>query len=401
MWRSGLRTRIASRPASRPPPARSITGHGAPFHADSSVGGHDPDRLTASTRNKAHRGYSLIDGPRVNGQARETSTPTSSTRPAPTPLPERTRHDLYDALDKRYLLRRWISRRHFLQATAAGAVALALASFPLSGCSIVEAILDKIAKRPVRRNVASMAATDPILVTYAAAITAMQARPSSDKRSWAYQADIHANHCPHGNWLFLPWHRAYIYRFEEICREVTGDNGFALPYWNWQSQRGIPAPFLDTASPLYHPRSKGMIDQLPNYMVGGPVLQSILDETNFLRFASGSLALSDSQQTYSRKDPLEDGPHDSLHVWVGNDMGQVNLAARDPLFWLHHNNIEAIWADWNIRLGNPNTNDSAWVDRQFTEFADRSGTLVTVGVPELLLYPLLQYRYDNPVFGGP
>src|SRR5258705_137677 len=32
---------------------------------------------------------------------------------------------------------------------------------------------------------------------------------------WDQQASIHLNHCPHGKWNFFPWHREYIFRFEE------------------------------------------------------------------------------------------------------------------------------------------------------------------------------------------
>ena len=56
----------------------------------------------------------------------------------------------------------------------------------------------------------------------------MIALPAADGRSWNKQALIHNNHCTHGNWWFLPWHRAYLFYFEAICRKLTGNNDFAL-----------------------------------------------------------------------------------------------------------------------------------------------------------------------------
>ncbi|MCA6108064.1 tyrosinase family protein [Bradyrhizobium sp. CNPSo 4026] len=35
-------------------------------------------------------------------------------------------------------------------------------------------------------------------------------------------------------------HRAYIGWFEQICRELSGDPEFALPYWDWTAEPRIP-----------------------------------------------------------------------------------------------------------------------------------------------------------------
>ena len=89
------------------------------------------------------------------------------------------------------------------------------------------------------------------------AVAAMKALPQSDPRNWIRFADIHRNFCPHGNWYFLPWHRAYISSFERICRELSGKRDFALPYWNWTADRQFPAAFAAgdrNSNPLFHPR---------------------------------------------------------------------------------------------------------------------------------------------------
>lgn len=52
-----------------------------------------------------------------------------------------------------------------------------------------------------------------------------------DRRNYNNLALIHQNHCQHGWERFLPWHRIYLYEFEQalqdVCPEVT------LPYWDW------------------------------------------------------------------------------------------------------------------------------------------------------------------------
>src|SRR5436305_4534028 len=48
---------------------------------------------------------------------------------------------------------------------------------------------------------------------------------------------------------------------------------------------------------------------------------------------------------------LESTPHDSVHVSIGGFMGSFGTAARDPIFWLHHSNIDRLWDAWLIQAG--------------------------------------------------
>ncbi len=41
--------------------------------------------------------------------------------------------------------------------------------------------------------------------------------------------------------------------------------------------------------------------------------------------------------------------HNGTHVWVGGQMGRVPTAPNDPVFWLHHANIDRLWAIWQTR----------------------------------------------------
>ncbi|BCH22776.1 tyrosinase family protein [Mesorhizobium sp. L-8-3] len=59
-----------------------------------------------------------------------------------------------------------------------------------------------------------------------------------DKRSYNNLALIHQNHCQHGWERFLPWHRVYLYEFEQalqdFCPEVT------MPWWDFPAPRYRP-----------------------------------------------------------------------------------------------------------------------------------------------------------------
>jgi tyrosinase len=291
------------------------------------------------------------------------------------------------------------SRRDFLKLSALGAVGLALASCTQEQ---LEKILDKIKNRPVRRNINTMTDDDPDLVSYRAAVAAMKNLPSSDLRNWTRQAQIHDEFCPHGNWLFLPWHRAYMWYFEEICRQLSGNDNFALPYWNWQNDKKIPAAFWGGAS---NPLFNGTRFATDTSTITSPVFapsyieNPVLVETNFEAFASGAISAGTPQQNGSAggQGPLESGPHNSTHNFVGGDMASF-VSPLDPIFWAHHNIIDAIWVEWNIKRNNPNTNNADW-NRTFTEFCDRNGNPVTINCLTTTLFPLFNYRFDDPVLG--
>ena len=285
-------------------------------------------------------------------------------------------------------------RREFLGTLLGGAGWAVLA-----GCASNQSCQQIIANRPVRRNIATMAANDPILVAYASAIQQMKALPSSDPRNWTKQAEIHNNHCPHGNWLFLPWHRAYLLYFERICRKLSGMKDFALPYWNWTSSPSIPAPFwsgqlLDTN------RVATASSVASSASVGATVMSSIMAETNFLTFASGSISLAANQRASASYGRLEGTPHNYVHGFVGGDMGAF-MSPLDPVFWSHHNMIERCWVQWNFDLNRLNPSSTDWINREFSDFCDENGNPVTISVLATLLFPVFSYRYDDVGPGAP
>ena len=59
-----------------------------------------------------------------------------------------------------------------------------------------------------------------------------------DRRSYNNMALIHQNHCQHGWERFLPWHRVYLYEFEQQLQDVCP--GVTMPYWDFTMQRYCP-----------------------------------------------------------------------------------------------------------------------------------------------------------------
>lgn len=243
-----------------------------------------------------------------------------------------------------------------------------------------------------RLSVNGMANDHPTIISYRKAVEAMRALPTADPLSWESQARIHLNFCPHGNWYFLPWHRAYLQRFEAICVELSGDPQFRLPYWDWSADPRVPAPFWVSGSGLNHPRAAGPNDRAEEVMIGQAVIDDIvLPEEEFEEFASGASA---TQRGGSTQGPLEGRAHNHIHGFIGRDMGTF-LSPRDPVFWLHHANVDRIWAQWNKR-GNGNTASSGWRDFAFgANFVDTAGNPVDVRVADMEDTRTLGYVYDD------
>ena len=280
----------------------------------------------------------------------------------------------------------FFSRRDFMK--GAGALGITGAALWSGGC---ESWWKKIKDRPTRRNIANLAANDPIIQTYKDAVTAMKALPAGDGRNWTKQAQIHNNKCVHGNWWFLPWHRAYLFYFEAICRKLTGNNDFALPYWNWTTSPSIPAPFWGAGNPLLNStRSATQSSVASQSVIGAPKITEILGQTNFFLFASDQAVTQQQNAGYGM---LEATPHNSIHGFVGGDMGGY-MSPLDPVFWCHHNMVECLWVDWNVNKGNPNTSDPAWSGMTFNDFVDADGNPAPIQVATTLLYPLLSYQFE-------
>ncbi|HEY4260884.1 MAG TPA: tyrosinase family protein, partial [Schlesneria sp.] len=270
-------------------------------------------------------------------------------------------------------------RRTFLQAVAAAAVGIDIAPR-----RIERFVASRLRAFRVRRNINSLDPNGPEVAILRAGVKAMQAlNPLSglptNPKSWGYQRAIHKfpsapnpsptawNTCTHHGSPgpgFVSWHRAYLYYFERICRSVSGDDNFTLPYWNYDKpgQNVMPWPFVDnsvTDNPLLYARGNGI--NAGAFLAPAAVGEELtVSETDFGTFQE---ALQDC--------------HDATHLAIGGDMGSVWTAALDPIFYLHHANIDRCWRHWQ-RLHQGTADPSplpSWWNTQWT-FFDENGNQV-------------------------
>lgn len=253
----------------------------------------------------------------------------------------------------------------------------------------------------VRRNVASLAPNGPEIGRLREAFRVIRQRSTTDyrdRRGWWLQASIHGGSCAHANWWFLPWHRAYLYYFERILRQAIGDPTLTLPYWDWSdpATRRIPAPFWGANNPLnLSRRGVGPNNQVPAEFVDRTfIIEPILNTRSFATFG-GFAANSPAQRVAGGS--LEGTPHNNIHNWVGGPSGDMSFpvsAARDPIFWLHHANVDRLWAEWSRRQPAGQPTDSRWRNQAFS-FYDEAARLVTITTASLLTPQALNYRYDT------
>lgn len=183
----------------------------------------------------------------------------------------------------------------------------------------------------------------------------------------------------HGFAGFLPWHRAYLLDLE---RELQAfDPSVALPYWRFD----VPAPNL------FKPEFAGVADNFAVVHFGpsnplqfwatdgvlGVSRMAYFDTQNEPANRFGApvrseadtieIAASNGDAYAALVGPLEADPHGQAHVSFGGFISAIHTAARDPVFFLLHCNVDRLWARWQ------------WLKRRFDgsvasyPFRDRAG----------------------------
>jgi len=277
----------------------------------------------------------------------------------------------------------------------------------------------------VRENIYTFIRSPQKVAALRRGIQVMLSRPDTNPTSWIYQANMHGvpsndsrrlpawNTCDHRTFFFFPWHRMYLYYFERILRQASGDPNLALPYWNYSDvveQRVLPEPFRIPANastnPLYVSQRASDINQGAALAAAEVSYTAAFRRTNFFHTTDDGQSFGGRRvpQT-SHRGPgggvLEGQPHNQIHTRVGGTNGwmrSVELAARDPIFWLHHANIDRLWERWLQQGGgraNP-TNDSDWMNDAFTFFDENGNQVQLRGRNILDTAGQLNYIYDDP-----
>jgi tyrosinase len=225
----------------------------------------------------------------------------------------------------------------------------------------------------------------------------------SDDRGWAYWVGIHGLplpiSCTHGSPLFLPWHRAYLYYFEQYLLDaMPAGQTVSLPWWDWSTQTGLPPTYSvatlpdGSANSLAAAPVSGIPDEqftetnvpkvTETYRAPGDVGSAPgADNLPSAEQVSAVLALDDFNDFTTQLEGL----HNQVHSWVGGTMDEIPLAAFDPIFWAHHTMIDRIWALWQ------QTHPGAGVGSVPLDYP--LGPFPTLNVGQVLSVTTLGYQY--------
>jgi len=244
---------------------------------------------------------------------------------------------------------------------------------------------------PVRHRPSITEMTLPQIQELREALAKMQGYKPQDDRGYQHWAGIHGLPLPmycaqaHGKPTFLPWHRAYLYRFEQALRDTGHD--VMLPWWDWTRVREIPTAYADPKRP----------DGTKNPMHSVRINDEALRQGREGRGDTSSVRLAEHPETFRRPgrevnerdekfqlptaEQVEallradldfvsfseylDSFHGEVHMWVGGHMTDIPFAAYDPIFWAHHCMIDRIWRKWQLR--HPQASFPLNVQRQVME----------------------------------
>jgi tyrosinase len=158
---------------------------------------------------------------------------------------------------------------------------------------------------------------------------------------------------------FLPWHRAYLLDLERELQAI--DASVALPYWRFDQ----PAPNLFNPNFIGVSDATGTVSFAPTNPLqfwvtdGSPGIArspKFNTRTERANDAAGNAVMSEKQTLalgsgYAAFRAMEGDPHGVAHTSFGGSISSIPTAARDPLFFLLHANVDRLWAKWQRQFG--------------------------------------------------
>ncbi|KAL3697126.1 hypothetical protein R1sor_011202 [Riccia sorocarpa] len=278
--------------------------------------------------------------------------------------------------------------------------------------------------------------------------------PADDPRSLMQQRRIHCAYCTgsfthdglssadnftidiHFNWLFLPWHRIFLYFHERILQTLLGDENFTLHFWNFDngddatnSTQGagcftpghfVPEIYNDNSTSTFDPdrANRTLLPDIPvDLSIPGTVLlvnitvrsveEAVPRNRAAMQYAMATgtvprdyfgipLKYGDVRPINTDAGSMEVQPHSSMHRWLGAAMVLANTSAGDPIFYTFHANFDRLWHSW-MGIGNNSDlqpTDPDWLDAEFL-FWDENKILTRVKVSDVLSIDDLGYSYEK------
>jgi tyrosinase len=210
--------------------------------------------------------------------------------------------------------------------------------------------------------------------------------------------DMHGSMGEVGLYRFLAWHRRYLLEVEREIQRVdavlrpAAAQPLGIPYWRWQDP--IPAwmdGFLPAGDPNTGQPPPPRKDAPPPSKADASDIDIIVNqfgiqntglagETDYTKFTYGLEGWG------RRPDGTSLPAHNHGHAWIGGIMNNTSTSPTDPMFWLHHAEVDRLWEIW--RQANPAAGPLLQgADRVMDPWPESFDDLLDVGA--------LGYGYDS------
>ena len=184
---------------------------------------------------------------------------------------------------------------------------------------------------------------------------------------------------------FFPWHRVLLLQFERDLQQAANDPSLGIPYWDWIKDPALPAflggdgkpdknyevtdgPFTRDAWTFNVVDSPGAATHLQRRFGWGdldanqaPTQMKLPDAAAQdaalkVRWYDGVPWDATAPASNSFREGAEVDLHNRVHRWVGGfwtaggDVASGTMmqmtSPNDPVFWLHHCNLDRLWSSW-------------------------------------------------------
>jgi tyrosinase len=184
-------------------------------------------------------------------------------------------------------------------------------------------------------------------------------------------------YCTHSSSIFTTWHRPYLLLLEQllcdqarlIAQQFQGDDAaryqaaaeeVRIPYWDWSStstRSRIPAAVKQASISVNAPSGpetitnplfsyKFLSPQPSDSGLGAETVRSSTDDQLANSFDSRRQSTLNlfTDTAYNQFSMDVENIHNTVHVQVGGSMAFVPRSAFDPIFFLHHANVDRLTA---------------------------------------------------------
>ena len=163
--------------------------------------------------------------------------------------------------------------------------------------------------------------------------------------------------CPHylpqySKELFFFWHTIYVEQMEDALAEFLLSPVLGLPYWDWTEPWNHSTPLIGNMAG--HEKNNSWSFGFNTLLQRNTFRQvGSINTTEFRNIVAGKMC---ERQFLRFSTPIEN-VHNAIHSAVGGDMSTIPYAAYDPLFFLHHSQMEKIFREYHLcQQGSFNSN---------------------------------------------